>query len=106
MSAWALPIQPAERHLLVAESKEVQFMGKEDPKFSFARISRLETTMRAVGIEKSESEITYPLEKTPSVPPTPNARPTKLRNKGRRRVRPRPPRTRMFLSSAVVLGGG
>ena len=32
-------------------------MGDEDPNFSFARISRLETTMRAVGIEKRESEI-------------------------------------------------
>ena len=41
----------------VAELEGVQFMGGEDPKFFFARISRLETTMRAVGIEKSESEI-------------------------------------------------
>ena len=32
-------------------------MGDEDPKFFFARISRLETTMRTVGIEKNESEI-------------------------------------------------
>ena len=32
-------------------------MGDEDPKKLFARIFRLETTMRAVGIEKSESEI-------------------------------------------------
>ena len=32
-------------------------MGDEDPTFSFARISRLETTMRAVGIDKNESEI-------------------------------------------------
>ena len=32
-------------------------MGDKDPKFFFARISRLETTMRAVGIEKSESNI-------------------------------------------------
>ena len=32
-------------------------MGDEDPKFFFARISRLETTMRAVGIKKSESDI-------------------------------------------------
>ena len=32
-------------------------MGDEDPTFFFARISRLETTMRAVGIEKNESEI-------------------------------------------------
>ena len=32
-------------------------MGDEDPKFIFARISRLETTMRAVGIKKSESDI-------------------------------------------------
>ena len=57
MREWALPLQPAERHLLVAELEGVQFMGDEDPKFFFARISRLETTMRAVGIEKSESEI-------------------------------------------------
>ena len=32
-------------------------MENEDPTFYFARISRLETTMRAVGIEKNESEI-------------------------------------------------
>ena len=57
MREWSLPLQPAERHLLVAELERVQFMGDEDPKFFFARISRLETTMRAVGIEKTESEI-------------------------------------------------
>ena len=57
MREWALPLQPAERHLLVAELEGVQFMGDEDPEFFFARISRLETTMRTVGIEKSESEI-------------------------------------------------
>ena len=43
--------------LLVAELERVQFMGDEDPKFFFARISRLETTMHAVGIKKSESDI-------------------------------------------------
>ena len=32
-------------------------MGYEDPNFFFARISRLETTMRAVGIKKSDSNI-------------------------------------------------
>ena len=32
-------------------------MGDEDSNFFFARISRLKTTMRAVGIEKTESEI-------------------------------------------------
>ena len=57
MREWALPLQPAERHLFVAELEGVQLMGDEDPKFFFARISRLETTMRAVGIEKSESKI-------------------------------------------------
>ena len=31
-------------------------MGDEDPTFFFARISRLETAIRAVGIEKNESE--------------------------------------------------
>ena len=54
---WSLPLQPAERHLLVAESEGVQFMGDEDPNFFFARISRLETTMHGVGIKKSESDI-------------------------------------------------
>ena len=54
---WALPLHPAERHLLVAELEGVQFMGDEDPKFFFARISRLKTTVRAVGIKKSESDI-------------------------------------------------
>ena len=53
MREWSLPLQPAERHLLVAESKGVQFMGDEDPTLFFARISRLETTMRAVGIDKN-----------------------------------------------------
>ena len=55
MREWALPLQPAERHLLAAELEGVQFMGDEDPKFFFERISRLETTMRAVGIAKSDS---------------------------------------------------
>ena len=57
MTEWALPLHPAERHLLVAELERVQFMGDEDSNFLFARISRPETTMRAVGIEKNESEI-------------------------------------------------
>ena len=57
MWEWALPLQPAERHLLVAELEGVQLMWDEDLKFLFARIFRLETAMRAVGIEKSESEI-------------------------------------------------
>ena len=57
MREWSLPIQPAERHLLVAQLERVQFMGDEDPKFLFAHISRLETTMCAAGIEKTESEI-------------------------------------------------
>ena len=54
---WALPLHPAERHLLVAELEELQFMGDEDLKFLFVRISRFETTMRAVGMTKSESNI-------------------------------------------------
>ena len=57
MREWALPLQPAEWQLLVAELEGIQFMGDEDPKFFFARIFRLETTMRAVGIEKREPEI-------------------------------------------------
>ena len=57
MREWSLPLQPAERHLLVAELDRVKFMGDEDTKFFFARISRLETTMHAVGIKKSESDI-------------------------------------------------
>ena len=57
MREWALSLYPVERHLLVAKLEGVQFMGDEDPNFFFARISRLETTMRAVGIEKNESEI-------------------------------------------------
>ena len=32
MREWSLPLQPAERHLLVAELERVQFMGDEDPK--------------------------------------------------------------------------
>ena len=34
MREWALPLLPAERHLLVAELEGVQFMGDEDPIFS------------------------------------------------------------------------
>ena len=59
MRKCSLPLYPAERHLLVAELEGVQFMGDEDPNFFFAHISRLETTMRAVGIEKNESEIVH-----------------------------------------------
>ena len=57
MREWALPLYPAERHLLVAKLEGVQSMGDENPNFFFARISRLETRMCAVGIEKTESEI-------------------------------------------------
>ena len=57
MREWALPLHPAERHLLMAELEGVQFMGDEDPKFFFARNSRLETMMCAVGIKKSEPYI-------------------------------------------------
>ena len=57
MREWALPLHPAERHLRVAELERVQLMGDEDRKFFFARISRLKTTMRAVGIKKKESDI-------------------------------------------------
>ena len=55
MREWSLPLHPAERHLLVAKLERVQFMGDEDPKFFSARTSHLETTMRAVGIEKDAS---------------------------------------------------
>ena len=54
MREWTLPLLPAEQHLLVAELERIQFMGDEDPNFIFACISRLETTMRAVGIKKRE----------------------------------------------------
>ena len=57
MREWSLPLHPAEGHFLVAELERVQFMGDENPKFYFARIFRLETTMHAVGIKKSESDI-------------------------------------------------
>ena len=57
MREWALTLHPAERQLLVAELERVHFMGDEDPKFFFARISRLETTMHAVGNKKSETDI-------------------------------------------------
>ena len=57
MREWSLPFQPAEWHLLVTELERVQFMRDEDPKFFFARISRVETTMHAVGIKKSETDI-------------------------------------------------
>ena len=57
MREWSLPLQPAERHLLVTELERVQFMGDEDPKFLFTHISRIETTMHAVGIKKRETDI-------------------------------------------------
>ena len=86
MREWALPLQPAERHFLVAELEGVQFIGDENSKFVFARISRLETTMRAVGIERSESEIVeiilrqlperYDVEKATTLA---NPRPTRSR---------------------------
>ena len=57
MREWSLPLHPAERHLLVAELERVLFMGDEDPKFSFACISRLETTMHAVGIKKANRKL-------------------------------------------------
>ena len=57
MRDWALPLQPAERHLLVVGLEGVQFMGDEDPIFFFVRISPLEITMRAVGLKKSELDI-------------------------------------------------
>ena len=57
MREWSLPLQSAERHLLVTELERAQFMGDEDPKIFSPRISRLETTMHAVGIKKSETDI-------------------------------------------------
>ena len=51
MREWSLPLHPAERYFLVAELERVKFMGNEDPKFFFARISHLETTMHTVGIK-------------------------------------------------------
>ena len=57
MREWAPPLQPAERHLLAAELEGVQFMADENPNFFFERVSRLETTMRAVGVMKSDSKI-------------------------------------------------
>ena len=57
MREWALPLYPAERHLLVAELEGVQLMGNEDSKKTLPAFSRLETTMRAVGIEKNVSEV-------------------------------------------------
>ena len=57
MREWPLPLYPTERHLLVAELERVQFIGDDDSNFFSARTSHLETTMRAVGIEKDASEI-------------------------------------------------
>ena len=74
MRKWSLPLHPAERHLLVAELERVQFIGDEDPKFFSARTSHLETTMRAVGIEKDASEIVqFILRQLPERPSNPHA---------------------------------
>ena len=129
MREWALALQPAERHLLVAEFKGVQFMGDEDPKFFFARISRLETTMRAVGIKTSESDIVqiilrqlperYNVAKTMTLA-DPQLTRSRLeyticsaysQRKAHEIAKQGPamcanPRTRMLLSSAVVFGRG
>ena len=73
MREWSLLFHPAERHLLVAELERVQFMGDEDPKFFSARTSHLETTMRAVGIEKDASEIVqFILRQFPERPSNPH----------------------------------
>ena len=74
MREWSLPLHPVERHLLVTELEGVQFMGDEDPKFFSARTSHLETTMRAVGIEKDASEIVqFVLRQFPERPSNPHA---------------------------------
>ena len=70
----SLPLHPAERHLLVAELERVQVMGDKDPNFFSARASHLETTMRAVGIEKDASEIVqFILRQFPERPSNPHA---------------------------------
>ena len=104
-------------------------MVDEDPKFFFARISRLETTMRAVDIEKSESELVqiilrqlpdrYDVVKTMTLadPQLTRSRlETTIRSaysqrKAHETAKQRPaagapaePRNRMLLSSAMVLG--
>ena len=53
---WSLPLQPSERHLLLAELEGVQFMGDEDPTFFFGRISRLETMMRAMSASRKMNQ--------------------------------------------------
>ena len=74
MKEWWLPLHPAERHLLVAELERVQFMGDEDPNFFSARTCHVETTMRAVGIEKNASEIDqFILRQFPERPSNPHA---------------------------------
>ena len=74
MREWSLPLHPAERHLLVAELERVQFMGGEDPNFFSARTAHLETTMRAIGIEKDASEIVqFILRQFPERPLNPYA---------------------------------
>ena len=74
MREWSLLLHPAERHLLVAELEIVQFMGDEDPNFFSARTSHLQTTMRAVGMEKDASEIVqFILCQFPERPSNPHA---------------------------------
>ena len=74
MREWSLPLHPAERHLLVAELERVQFMRDEDRNFFSVRTSYLETTMRAVGIEKDASEIIQLiLRQFPERPSNPHA---------------------------------
>ena len=94
MREWSLPLQPAERHLLVAELEGAQFMGDKDPTFFFACISRLETTMRAVGIEKNESEINH----SPPAPGTLRCR----ENNGFGRPPTDPPETRKHQSFRLL----
>ena len=74
MREWTLPLYPGERRLLVAELERVQFMGDEEPKSFSALTSHLETTMRAVGIEKDASEVVqFILRQFPERPSNPHA---------------------------------
>ena len=56
-AGWGLPTSDAEKALLVRQLETVQMEVGEDPKIYFARVDKLLSTLKSVGIVKEEREI-------------------------------------------------
>ena len=54
---WGLPTSDAKKTLLVRQLETAQMVVGEDLKISFARVDKLLTTLKSVGIVKEEREI-------------------------------------------------